>query len=57
MTPSVYVSASTLSDFNNAFKNLKPKVTTMGNKVSIVQKGKEVVIPLSLGTSSFGYTR
>lgn len=54
---SLFVTRSTISDFNAAFRNLRPTINSKGNSVSIRHRGKETIVPLSQPRHSFGFTR
>lgn len=55
--PSVNVSRAVLYDFERAFKNLRPNISSVGNLVKIEHRGKEMTVSLSQPKTSSGYTR
>lgn len=55
--PNVTVSRSVLYDFERAFQNLRPNISSLGNLVKIEHRGKELTVSLSQPQVSSGFTR
>jgi len=51
------ISRTILNDFQLAFNNLKPRVTTTGDQLIISQRGIDTNISLSLPKKTNGFTR
>lgn len=51
------IDRSTLRDFDEAFNNVKPKINTQGNRVTIRQQGEINSVSLSMPTTKKGFTR